>query len=47
MTVKPIDREKIEEMLLIEQSCFEDEAWTKAMLCRGAGMPRSRIFGRV
>ena len=45
MTVKPIDREKIEEMLLIEQSCFEDEAWTKAMLCEGLECPGAIYLG--
>ena len=45
MTVKPIDREKIEEMLLIEQSCFEDEAWTKAMLCEGLECPGAVYLG--
>lgn len=47
MTVERIDKERIEEMLLVEQSCFEDEAWTKAMLCEGLECPGAVYFGAL
>ena len=52
MTVKPIDREKIEEMLLIEQSCFRGRSMDEshggpALRWKGGAVPGAGVGGEM